>query len=159
MNGRFQKEVKTVAERDICKPVLLRLSLAGNVESRLRTSIDRFFWDSQWLKIWKNHLCPSMGPNGAGVVMDKDRRDRGYGLRMEGRGSVAMDSEWSGYGLRMEEEWLWTLTGMSLHSAFLATGSACDIFLWGFLCLWTNQTKVIICDNTSGNYRKKQIKN
>jgi hypothetical protein len=63
------------------------------------------------------------------VVMDKDRRDRGYGLRMEGRGSVAMDSEWSGYGLRMEEEWLWTLTGMSLHSAFLATGSACDIFL------------------------------
>ncbi len=53
---------------------------------------DRFFWDSQWLKIWKNHLCPSMGPNGAGVVMDKhkvlcvdkDRRDRGYGLRMEG---------------------------------------------------------------------------
>ncbi len=23
---------------------------------------NRFFWDS-WLKIWKNHLFPSMGPN------------------------------------------------------------------------------------------------
>jgi hypothetical protein len=34
------------AERDNCKPVLLRLSLAGNLE---------------------NHFCPSMGPNGGGV--------------------------------------------------------------------------------------------
>ncbi len=25
---------------------------------------NRFFLDSHWLEIWKNHLCPSMGPNG-----------------------------------------------------------------------------------------------
>jgi hypothetical protein len=33
---------------------------------------NRFFWDSHWLEIWSNHLCPSMGPNG-GI-------ERGYGL-------------------------------------------------------------------------------
>jgi hypothetical protein len=33
---------------------------------------NRFFRDSHWLEIWKNHFCPSMGPNGGG---------RGYGLR------------------------------------------------------------------------------
>jgi hypothetical protein len=44
------------SERDECKPVLLRLSLAGN---------------------WKNHLCPSMGPNGGG-------RDRGPWLWTQG---------------------------------------------------------------------------
>jgi hypothetical protein len=37
------------AERDKCKPVLLRLSLDGKLE---------------------NHLCPSMGPNGRSVAMD-----------------------------------------------------------------------------------------
>jgi hypothetical protein len=31
---------------------------------------NRFFWDSHWLEIWSNHLCPSMGPNGGSVVMD-----------------------------------------------------------------------------------------
>jgi hypothetical protein len=32
---------------------------------------NRFFWDSHWLEIWKkNHLCPSMGPNGGTVAMD-----------------------------------------------------------------------------------------
>ncbi len=36
------------AESDKCKPVLLRLSLAGNLD----------------------HLCPSMGPNGGSVDMD-----------------------------------------------------------------------------------------
>jgi hypothetical protein len=30
---------------------------------------NRFFWDSHWLEIWSNHLCPSMGPNGGGVAM------------------------------------------------------------------------------------------
>ncbi len=28
-----------------------------------KTNATRFFWDSHWLEIWKNHLCPSMGPN------------------------------------------------------------------------------------------------
>jgi hypothetical protein len=28
----------------------------------------RFFWDSHWLEIWSNHLCPSMGPNGGSVA-------------------------------------------------------------------------------------------
>jgi hypothetical protein len=36
------------AESDQCKPVLLRLSLA--------------------LEIWKNQLCPSMGPNGGSAA-------------------------------------------------------------------------------------------
>jgi hypothetical protein len=31
---------------------------------------NRFFWDSHWLKIWSNHLLPSMGPNGGNVAMD-----------------------------------------------------------------------------------------
>jgi hypothetical protein len=31
---------------------------------------NRFFRDSHWLEIWKNHLCPSMGPNGGSVAMD-----------------------------------------------------------------------------------------
>jgi hypothetical protein len=30
----------------------------------------RFFWDSHWLEIWSNHLCPSIGPNGGSVAMD-----------------------------------------------------------------------------------------
>ncbi len=28
----------------------------------------RFFWDSHWLEIWKNHLRPSTGPNGGSVA-------------------------------------------------------------------------------------------
>ncbi len=31
---------------------------------------NRFFWDSCWLEIWKNHLCPSMVLNGGSVAMD-----------------------------------------------------------------------------------------
>jgi hypothetical protein len=31
---------------------------------------NRFFGDSHWLKIWSNHFCPSMGPNGGSVAMD-----------------------------------------------------------------------------------------
>jgi hypothetical protein len=31
---------------------------------------NRFFQDSHWLEIWKNDLCPSMGPNGGSVAMD-----------------------------------------------------------------------------------------
>jgi hypothetical protein len=41
-----------VAEKYQCKPVLLRLSLAGNLE--------------------KTHLCSSMGPNGGSVAMDSE---------------------------------------------------------------------------------------
>ena len=28
---------------------------------------NRFFWHSLWLEIWKNHSCPSMGPNGGSL--------------------------------------------------------------------------------------------
>ncbi len=34
------------------------------------TNANRFIWDSYWLKIWKNHFCPSMGPNGRSVAME-----------------------------------------------------------------------------------------
>jgi len=30
---------------------------------------NRLFRDSHWLEIWKNHLCPSIGPNGGSVAM------------------------------------------------------------------------------------------
>jgi hypothetical protein len=33
---------------------------------------NRFFWDSHWLEIWSNRLCPSMGPNGGRVAMDSE---------------------------------------------------------------------------------------
>jgi hypothetical protein len=33
---------------------------------------NRCFWDSYWLKIWSNHLCPSKGPNGVSVAMDSE---------------------------------------------------------------------------------------
>jgi hypothetical protein len=36
---------------------------------------NRFFWDSHWLKIWSNHLCPSLGPNGGSVAMDLGKTD------------------------------------------------------------------------------------
>jgi hypothetical protein len=35
-------------------------------------NVNRFFWDSHWLEIWSNHLCPSIGPNGGSVAMDSD---------------------------------------------------------------------------------------
>ncbi len=31
---------------------------------------NQFFWNSHWLEIWSNNLCPSMGPNGGSVAMD-----------------------------------------------------------------------------------------
>jgi hypothetical protein len=31
---------------------------------------NRFFWDSHWLEIWKNHCCPSRGPTGGSVATD-----------------------------------------------------------------------------------------
>jgi hypothetical protein len=34
---------------------------------------NRFFRTSHWLEIWKNHFCPSMGPNGGSVAMDSGR--------------------------------------------------------------------------------------
>ncbi len=39
---------------------------------------NRFFWDSHWLEIWSNHLCPSMGPNGGSVAMDSEEREGRY---------------------------------------------------------------------------------
>jgi hypothetical protein len=35
-----------------------------------KINANRFFWDSHWLEIWSNHLCPSMGPNGGSEAMD-----------------------------------------------------------------------------------------
>ncbi len=32
----------------------------------------RFFCDSYWLEIWKNHLCPSMGLNGGSLAVDSE---------------------------------------------------------------------------------------
>jgi hypothetical protein len=58
MNGRYQMQRGAYkldfAERDKSKPVLLRLSLAGNLEKP---------------------LCPCMGPNGGSVAMDSEARD------------------------------------------------------------------------------------
>jgi hypothetical protein len=36
----------------------------------IRINANRFFKDSHWLEIWKNILCPSMGPNGGSLAMD-----------------------------------------------------------------------------------------
>jgi hypothetical protein len=52
MNGRFQMQGG--------KSWILPKEINAN----------RFFWDSHWLEIWSNHLCPSMGPNGGSVAMD-----------------------------------------------------------------------------------------
>ncbi len=55
MNGRFQIQGS--------KNLILPKEINAN----------RFFWDSHWLEIWSNHLCPSMGPNGGSVAMDSGR--------------------------------------------------------------------------------------
>jgi hypothetical protein len=66
MNIRFQmqREVKTgFAERVQCKLVLLRLSLAGNLEKP---------------------LCPSMGPNGGSVAFSGEvLEDKVYYIDLE----------------------------------------------------------------------------
>ncbi len=51
MNGRFQMQGG--------KNRFLQKEMNAN----------RFFWDSHWLEIWSNHLCPSMGPNGGSVAL------------------------------------------------------------------------------------------
>ncbi len=38
------------------------------------TNANRFFWDFHWLEIWRNHLFPSMGPNGGSVAMDSGKK-------------------------------------------------------------------------------------
>jgi hypothetical protein len=52
MNGRFQMQrgKNWILPKDI--------------------NVNRFFWNSHWLKIWTNHFCPSMGPNGGSVAME-----------------------------------------------------------------------------------------
>jgi hypothetical protein len=37
------------------------------------TNANRFFQDSHWLEIWKNHCCPSMGLNEGSVAKDSGR--------------------------------------------------------------------------------------
>ncbi len=39
-----------------------------------KVTANRFFRESHWLEIWKNHFCPSMGPNGGSVAMDSVER-------------------------------------------------------------------------------------
>ncbi len=56
MNGRFPMQG--------CKNWILQKDINAN----------RFFWDSHWLEIWTNHLCPSMGANGGRVAMDSGHR-------------------------------------------------------------------------------------
>jgi hypothetical protein len=34
---------------------------------------NRFFCDSYWLGIWKNHVCPSMGLNEGSLAIDSAR--------------------------------------------------------------------------------------
>ncbi len=55
MNGRFQMQGS--------KNRILPKEMNAN----------RFFWDSHWLEIWSNHLCPSLGPNGGIVAMDSGK--------------------------------------------------------------------------------------
>ena len=55
MNGRFQMQGG--------KNWILPKEMTAN----------RFFWDSHWLEIWSNHLCPSMGPNGGSVAVDSGK--------------------------------------------------------------------------------------
>ncbi len=54
---------------------------------------NQFFWDSHWLEIWSNHLCPYMGPNG---------------------GSVAMDCGWQCYDARQDEIHLYNMLSIPL---------------------------------------------
>ncbi len=52
-----------------------RYQMQGNKKLDFAKEITaiRFFWDSHWLEIWKNHLCPSLGPNGGSVaIMDSE---------------------------------------------------------------------------------------
>ncbi len=102
MNRRSQMKggITGFCWRYKCKPVLLRLSLAGNLEKPLMSlygtewrergyglwwiqiqggqnwillkemNANRFFWDSHWLEIWSNHLFSSMGTNGGSLAMD-----------------------------------------------------------------------------------------
>ncbi len=51
MNGRFQMQG--------VKNWILPKEINAN----------RFFWNSHRLRIWSNHFCPSMGPNGRSVAM------------------------------------------------------------------------------------------
>jgi hypothetical protein len=47
---------------------LLLLSCMNRILPK-EINANRFFSDSHWLEIWKNHFCPSMGPNGGSVAM------------------------------------------------------------------------------------------
>jgi hypothetical protein len=57
---------------------------------------NRFFWDSHWLEIWKNHLCPSMGANGGSVAMDSvyERYTIEGDFRTRGGGGDGLLSYW-----------------------------------------------------------------
>ncbi len=54
-----------------------RSQMQGGKKWKLPKEIiaNRFFWDSHWLEIWKNHLCVS------GLYEAAEWRGRGYGLR------------------------------------------------------------------------------
>jgi hypothetical protein len=46
-----------------------RSQMQGGKNRILLMNANRFFRDSHWLEIWKNHFCLSMGPNGGSVAM------------------------------------------------------------------------------------------
>ncbi len=50
-----------------------RYKMQGGKNWPKEMNANRFFWNSHWLEIWSNHLCPSMGPNGGSVAMDSVR--------------------------------------------------------------------------------------
>jgi hypothetical protein len=49
-------------------------------------NVNRFFWDSHWLEVWSNHLCPSTGLEGAWLWTRKSGKTTYVPLcdRMEG---------------------------------------------------------------------------
>jgi hypothetical protein len=51
-----------------------RSQMQGDKNRILPKNGKRFFGDSPWLEIWKNRLCPSVGPNGESVAMDSGFR-------------------------------------------------------------------------------------
>ncbi len=62
--GRDQSSFRLLAQRR--QDMNERSQMQGGKNWILPKEIyaNRFFRDSHWLQIWKNHLCSSMGPNG-----------------------------------------------------------------------------------------------
>ncbi len=75
---------------------------------------NRFFLDSHWLEIWKNHLCPCMGPYGGSVAMDSaETIDHGK------------KDIWNGHGYR-QSHWV------------RLTVTVCILFCSWWECAWVH---------------------